>query len=291
MTLTAAKDGGTTRMTTHAMGRTLAGALGAALALTAALGTARPLTAQYFGQNKVQYRTFDFQIIQSEHFDVYFYPAERAAALDAARLAERGYARLSRILHHQFQDRKPIILYASHSEFQQTNALGPEDLSEATQGVTEFFKHRMVLPFTGSYAELEHVIQHEMTHQFQYDIYSHGHPGGGIQTLMAVNPPGWFMEGMAEYLSLGPIDVPTAMSLRDAALEGHLPTIEQMTNDPNIFPYLYGHAVWAYIGERWGDEVIGEILQASASIGIDAAVKRALGESLEDLSNDWRDAV
>ncbi|HEY6809210.1 MAG TPA: hypothetical protein VI160_10540, partial [Gemmatimonadales bacterium] len=278
-------------MTTHAMGRTAAGALGAALALAVAAGAARPLAAQEFGQNKVQYRTFDFQIIQTEHFDVYYYPAERAAALDAARLAERGYARLSRILHHQFQDRKPIILYASHSEFQQTNALGPDDLSEGIQGVTEFFKHRMVLPFTGSYAELEHVIQHEMTHQFQYDIYSHGHPGGGIETLMAVNPPGWFMEGMAEYLSLGPIDVPTAMSLRDAALEGHLPTIEQMTNDPNIFPYLYGHALWAYIGERWGDEVIGEILQASASVGIDAAVKRALGESLDELSNDWRDAV
>jgi len=180
-------------MTTHAMGRNAAGALGAALALTAALGTARPLAAQNFGKNKVQYRTFDFQIIQSEHFDIYFYPAERAAALDATRLAERGYARLSRILHHQFQDRKPIILCASHSEFQQTNALGPENLSERIQGVTEFFKHRMVLPFTGSYAELEHVIQHEMVHQFQYDIYSHGHPGGGIQTLMAVNPPGWFM--------------------------------------------------------------------------------------------------
>ena len=29
--------------------------------------------AQYFGRNKVQYRSFDFQIISTEHFDVYFY--------------------------------------------------------------------------------------------------------------------------------------------------------------------------------------------------------------------------
>ena len=44
--------------------------------------------------------------------------------MDAARMAERGYARLSKVLNHEFRERKPIILYASHSDFQQTNALG-----------------------------------------------------------------------------------------------------------------------------------------------------------------------
>ena len=250
---------------------------------------AAPAAAQYFGQNKVQYRSFNFQSIQTEHFDIYYYPDERGGALDAARMAERAYARLSRILHHQFQSRKPIILYASSSDFQQTNIV--DATGEALGGVTEFFKHRAVLPFTGSYAEFEHVLQHEMVHQFQYDVYSRGRPGAGVQTLVTVNPPLWFMEGMAEYLSLGPINPETAMWLRDAALEGHLPSIEDMTNDPYIFPYRYGHALWAYIGEKWGDEVIGEILQTSATSGLDAAFKRALGRSLEDLSNDWRDAI
>jgi len=251
--------------------------------------TAQPLAAQYFGQNKVQYKSFNFQSIQTEHFDIYYYPDERGGALDAARMAERAYARLSRILHHQFQSRKPIILYASQSDFQQTNVV--DATGEGLGGVTEFFKHRAVLPFTGSYAEFEHVLQHEMVHQFQYDVYSKGHAGAGVQTLVAVNPPLWFMEGMAEYLSLGPINTETAMWLRDAALEGNLPSIEEMTEDPYIFPYRYGHALWAYIGEKWGDEVIGEILQSSATSGLDAAFKRALGRSLEDLSNDWRDAI
>src|SRR5207237_8835993 len=83
---------------------------------------AAPLSAQYFGQNKVQYRTFDFKTIQTEHFELYYYPEERAAALDAARMAERAYARLSRILQHQFRARKPLLLYASQSDLQATNA-------------------------------------------------------------------------------------------------------------------------------------------------------------------------
>jgi Tol biopolymer transport system component len=262
----------------------------AALALTTILGGAPRAAAQYFGQNKVQYRSFPFKIIRTDHFEVYFYDEERAAALDAARMAERAYARLSRVLHHQFQARKPIILYASHTDFEQTNAIAGE-LGEGTGGVTEFFKHRMVLPFTGSYADLEHVMQHEMVHQFQYDVYSSGRIGGGVQTLVNVNPPLWFMEGMAEYLSIGPIDAPTAMWLRDASLEGNLPTIEQLTYDPRIFPYRFGHSIWSYIGEKWGDEVIGEILQASATSGIEGSIKRALGLSLDELSNEWRDAV
>jgi Tol biopolymer transport system component len=264
--------------------------LGMAATALVALAGVRPAAAQYFGQNKVQYRAFPFKVIQTEHFEVYFYDEERPAALDAARMAERAYARLSRVLHHRFQARKPIILYASHTDFEQTNAIAG-DLGEGTGGVTEFYKHRMVLPFTGSYADLEHVLQHEMVHQFQYDVFSSGRIGAGVQTLVNVNPPTWFMEGMAEYLSLGPIDPHTAMWLRDAALEGNLPTIDQLTYDPRIFPYRFGHAIFSYIGEKWGDEVIGEILQASTTAGIEGAFKRALGLSLDELSNEWRDAV
>ena len=260
------------------------------IAVALALFGAGPLAAQYFGQNKVQYQAFDFHIIQTEHFEIYYYPAERTAALDAARMAERWYARLSRVLHHQFQARKPIILYASQSDFQQTNTTS-EDLGEGTGGFTEFFKHRMVLPFTGTYAELEHVLGHEMVHQFQYDVISRGHIGAGVQTLVNANLPGWFMEGMAEYLSIGPIDPLTSMWLRDASLEGHLPTIEEMTFDPRIFPYRFGHALMAYVGEKWGDEAIGQVLQASVAAGVDGGFKRALGITLDDLSSEWRDAI
>jgi hypothetical protein len=269
------------------MTRTLVALLAGLGALALGPAAAR---AQYFGQNKVQYRAFDFQIIQTEHFDVYYYGTERAAALDAARMAERAYARLSRILQHQWIERKPLLLYASQSDFQQTNAI-EGDLGEGTGGVTEFLKHRMVLPFTGSYADFEHVLQHEMVHAFQYDVFSRGHPGAGLEAISRINPPLWFMEGMAEYLSIGPVDPHTAMWLRDAAVEGQLPTIEQLTDDPRIFPYRFGHSIWAYVGQRWGDETIGAILQGAMTGGIGAAFRRVLGESLEQLSDDWRDAV
>ncbi len=75
------------------------------------------------------------------------------------------------------------------------------------------------MPFTGSYSDFEHVLMHEMAHQFQYDIWSRGRAGAGFATLVAIAPPLWFAEGMAEYLSTGPINAETAMWLRDASLE------------------------------------------------------------------------
>jgi len=271
---------------------TMASTLRRLVVVLAAVTLAAPaaLEAQYFGSNKVVYRRFDFEIIQTEHFDVYFYGHERAAAMDAARMAERCYARLSRILNHEWRERKPLILYESLSDFVQTNAI-EGDLGEGVGGVTEPLKHRMVVPFSGSYADFEHVLQHEMVHAFQFDVFSRGHPGAGLNTLASINPPLWFMEGMAEYLSLGPLHPQTAMWLRDAAIEGPFPTIEEMTYDPRIFPYRFGHALWAYIGQKWGDETIGAILQGTMAGGVEHAFQRVLGLSLEQLSDQWRDAV
>ena len=69
------------------------------------------------------------------------------------------------------------------------------------------------MPFTGIYADNDHVLGHEIVHVFQYDI-AEGTPGGGLMRLDAL--PLWLIEGMAEYFSLGREDPLTAMWMRDA---------------------------------------------------------------------------
>lgn len=245
------------------------------------------LAAQYFGRNRVQYGRFDFKIIQTEHFDVYYYGGERTAALDIGRMAERSYARLSRVLNHQFEERKPIILYASHSDFQQTN-LGGGGVDEGTQGFTDYLRHRNTFPFQGSYDDNEHVLTHEMVHQFQFDIWSRGRGGAGIQGIMSANAPLWFGEGMSEYFSLGPTDSKTAMWLRDGALEGKLPSASDFLQ---VFPYQFGHALITYIGQRWGDEAIGAITKNAVGGGLDMSLRRVLGMNFGQLVEQWKDAV
>ena len=260
--------------------------------LAALLLSALPLSAQdYFGKNQVQYQNFDWKVIETEHFLVHYYPRERSAAMDAARMAERAYTRLSRILDHEFSGKKPIMVFASRSDFGQNNVTG--DLGEGTGGVTEPMRDRMLLFFTGDYRSFEHVLTHEMVHEFQFDIFQGGQgSGGAISGLTRIQPPLWFMEGMAEYLSVGPDDPNTATIMRDAALNGNLPTIEQMTQRPDrFFPYRYGQAFWAWVAERWGDEIVGAIMDDVPSMGVEGAFERETGVQIDDLGDEWREAM
>ncbi|MBI4478269.1 MAG: PD40 domain-containing protein [Acidobacteria bacterium] len=242
----------------------------------------QPASAQYFGQNKVQYERFDFKVLKTEHFDIHHYPAEQQAVEHAARLAERWHQRLSALLQHELTGRQPLVLYAGHPHFEQTNVI-EGFIGESTGGVTESLKRRIVMPFASSLGQTDHVLGHELVHAFQYDILGKDNP-------RAAQLPLWFIEGMAEYLSLGPVDPHTAMWMRSAVMQEKLPDIDDL-NNPKYFPYRWGHAVWAYIGGRFGDAVIGDILQAGSDGDPIGAIERIVGVEIDELSKDWHAAL
>ena len=258
------------------------------LAFLAALASGAPVSAQYFGRNKVQYHTFDFQVLKTPIFDIYYYPAEREGVDQAARMAERWNARLERVFDYQLRGRQPLILYASHVDFEQTNIISGE-LGEGTGGVTEPLRRRIILPLAGPLADTDHVIGHELVHAFQFDLASPAdrRPDEyGLERL-----PLWFIEGMAEYLTLGSVDPHTAMWMRDAVRQEKLPAIEDLERS-EYFPYRWGQAFWAYVCGRWGDEVVGSMLvTAVAAGGVNAAIEQVLGTNAKDLSTAWQRAI
>jgi len=262
-----------------------------AIAVFALSILSRPLEAQYFGRNKVQYQKFDYKIIKTQHFDVYFYPEFRSVAEESARMAERWYARFSRMLNHELKGRQPLILYASSPHFQQTTALTGL-IGEGTGGVTESFKRRIILPVGTSPAETDHVIGHELVHAFQYDMTSSGGPGnGGGMGMGLARVPLWFVEGMAEYLSIGSVDPHTAMWMRDASRRNFLPSVKKLDNPYKYFPYRYGQALLAYITGRWGDEMVSRLIKSAGRMGdMETAATKLLGVSYEQLTKDWQGA-
>ncbi len=260
----------------------------AVLVVSLAAVPATPAFAQYFGRNKVQYKDFKFEVLKTEHFDIYFYPEEREGIDYAARMSERWLARLERIFEHRLRGRQPIVLYASHPDFEQTTVI-PGELGEGTGGVTEPLRRRIVLPLAGPLGDTDHVIGHELVHAFQFDITTTpGSPSGmnGAERL-----PLWFIEGMAEYLSIGPVDPNTAMWLRDAARQEKLPSIDDL-NNPRYFPYRWGQAFWAYVGGTYGDTVIRRMLAIAAAAGdVEVAFKQVLGVSSKQLSDAWHASI
>jgi Tol biopolymer transport system component len=224
--------------------------------------------------------------LKTEHFDIYYYPEEEAATRMVARMAERWYGRLSRLLGHELRGRQPLILYASGPHFRQTNTVQGA-IGEGTGGVTEAYKRRIVLPLAGPLEATDHVIGHELVHAFQYDITG---TNVSTNTAGALALPLWFIEGMAEYLSIGPVDPHTAMWMRDAARREQLPEIDELDN-PRYFPYRYGHAFWAFVAGKYGDKVVGDLLRAGAvTRGYKEAIAGILDIDTKELSKQWHEA-
>ena len=95
------------------------------------------------------------------------------------------------------------------------------------------------------------------------------------------------MEGLAEYLSIGPVDAHTAMWLRDATREEELPQIKDLDSG-EFFPYRWGQAVWAYVGGKYGDELIGQIYRDAVRSGSPLlALNAATAIEEKELSAGW----
>jgi len=254
-------------------------------ALLALPGLAAPAQAQYFGQNKVQYRRYEWRSITSDHFQVFFYDGLDSLAMRVMDLAEKTHVMLSERMGHSLAKRVPIILYGSHNDFAQTNVT-PEPIDANTGGFTELLRNRVVLPFTGSYEDLRHVVVHELTHAMMFDMVY----GGSATSLIArgtfFQVPLWFAEGMAEYFSLG-MESNAEVFLRDGTIEGYLPPLEYSNG---YIVYKQGQSALTYLTERYGEERLRDVLQRIRQMhGFDRAFQRSVGLPVSKFDEQWRE--
>jgi Tol biopolymer transport system component len=236
-----------------------------------------------FGQNKIVYDTFKWNVYHSTHFDVYFYDEERPSLQRVVDAAETAYLDLSQKFNYQISKKIPLIFYATHSAFEQTNVM----LNFIPEGVGAFAepaRNRMVLPIDLPDDELLELVQHELTHIFEYEILFQGKFGKNI----TANPPQWMMEGLASFMAQDE-DSRDRMVLRDAVVNDRIPRVSQGAN--GYFAYRFGHSVFKYMQETYGWEGLRDfIYEYRNTLGnsIDRALKRAFNVTPEEFDTRFR---
>ena len=245
-----------------------------------------------FGKNKIQYEKFDFDIIKTAHFDIYYNKGQKLLATETALILEAAAADLSHDLRFELTYVIPVIIYNSHNDFEQSNVI-PELIGEGTGGFTEFFKSRIVVPFTGSYAEYRHVLHHELTHGFQINLLM----GNSWESLFTRQfmymPPLWFIEGSAEYYSVG-WDNEVDLFMRDATINNMLVPISRLedlgslSGPEHYMLYKEGQAFQYYISEKYGEYKISEIYRAFQNTrDFYHSFKIVIGKSHYEVYEDW----
>lgn len=240
----------------------------------------------FFGRNKVQYEDFDWKIIRTNHFNIYYYGnVEKIAEIGAA-YAEDAYEELKVKLNHVVTRKIPLIFYNTSLHFQQTN-ITPGLIPEGVGGFFEFLKGRVVLPSNGSLSEFRHVIRHELVHVFMTNkIYrvlrDHRLPTD-------VMPPLWFVEGLAEYLSTE-VDAQAEMVMRDAVINNYFSGLKDF---PKIYGtyimYKAGQNFLEFVDKRYGADKIPQILENFWMFTkFDDVLEHTLGQSIEQIDLEWK---
>ena len=235
------------------------------------LGGAESALAQfipYFGKNKVKYDDFAWRVYRSPHFEIYYYPEFEQHLSRLASYAESGYQKISSELKHEISFPIPLILYKTHSEFEQTN-LFPSFIPEGVAAFTEPIRNRMVVPIDEPPDRLQGLITHELTHVFEFDLVPRG--------LIGRRVPLWIDEGLAEYMRelWDPLDI---MMVRDAAVTEQVPRISRFVDYGGFNPrfvYNLGHCAFEYIAARFGKEGIRQFLYTLR--------KNTVGGSIDDI--------
>ena len=220
------------------------------------LGGAEPALAQfipYYGKNKVRYDDLAWRVYKSPHFEIYYYPEFEQHLSRLASYAESSYQKVSSELKHEISFPIPLILYKTHSEFEQTN-LFPTFIPEGVAAFSEPVRNRMVAPIDEPPDRLQGLITHELTHIFEFDLVPRG--------LIGRRTPLWIDEGLADYMRelWDPLDI---MMVRDAAVTEQVPRISRFVDYGGFNPrfvYNLGHCAFEYMAARFGKEGIRQFL-------------------------------
>jgi len=242
-----------------------------------------PLPAWAFGKNKIVYDKFSWSIYHATHFDVYYYEKEKDSLQKVVNFAESAYDDLSRKFNFQISKKIPLIFYATHSDFEQTNVeLG--FIPEGVGAFAESVKNRMVLPIDSTDEKLLQLITHELTHIFEYEILFQGRLGKSLTS----RPPTWLMEGLASFMAQDE-DSKDRMVLRDAVVNDTLPSIIRAPG--GFFAYRFGHAVFDYIQQKYGWEGVRDfIYEYRNTLGnsLEKPLKRAFDVTPEEFDSKFR---
>ena len=200
---------------------------------------------------------------------MYYYPEFEQHLGRIVSYAESAYQKVSGDLKHEIHFPIPLILYKTHSEFEETN-LFPDFVPEGVLAFAEPVRGRMVMPIDEPPDKLQGLITHELTHIFEFDLIP--------RNLVQRSIPLWLDEGLADY-ERGTWDPLDLMTIRDAAVTEQIPPLSRFEDyggmaNPRVV-YNLGHAAFEFIEARFGKEGIRQFLYTFR--------KNIVGGGLEDI--------
>jgi Tol biopolymer transport system component len=255
------------------------------------VGTMLSVTAQNypsleeFGKNRIQYRNFNWKIIRTANFEIYFYQDGNTLANLTAQYAESEFDRITELLGYTPYNRIKIFLYNSPQELAQSN-IGISVVGELDSREIDLAKSRLEIAFTGDQISFKKRLIHDVSMLFVYDMLYGGSLKDALQSSLLLTLPDWFMPGIAAYISEG-YSVELDDYMRDASVSRSIrkPSLLQGREAERV-----GHSIWNYIAQKYGRDNISNILNLTRIIRNEqSSIQSTLGVPYGRFLREWRE--
>ncbi|PKK36970.1 hypothetical protein BWI96_08805 [Siphonobacter sp. SORGH_AS_0500] len=242
-------------------------------------------TMEEFGKNRIQRERYDWQVLTTSNFEIYFHGNSRSLATYTAQMAESEFDRITDLLSYTPYSRTKIFLYDSPADLKQSN-IGVSLNSIAEIREENLSKSRVQIAFTANHMEFRKQLAKEVSSVFVYDMLYGGSLKDALQSQLLLSLPEWFISGITAYVAEGwSRDLDDYM--RDVALNKKFKKPTQLTGDEAT---RIGQSIWNFIAERYGRDNISNILNLTRIIRTEqTSISSTLGISYARFVNDWKD--
>lgn len=242
-------------------------------------------TQERFGQNRVQYKEFEWQHYESEHFNTYFNAGGQQLGRFASQMAEVDLIEIEQLLDYRVNRQISIIVYNTISDLNQTNIGASTGASYNTGGTTAIIGNKLFIYFTGSHADMRRQIREGIARILIENMVFGGSLQEIVQNAVLLNLPEWFSEGLVAYVGQ---DWSSELDdqLRDGMTSGRYDKFSKLTGSDARFA---GHSLWHFIADKYGASNIPNLLYLiRVNRSLENGFLFVLGASVPQVIEEWR---
>lgn len=244
-------------------------------------------TTQTFGQNRVQYKTFEWSFFESEHFTTYFYLGGQDLGKYTIIYAEKTLEDIEKKMEFRINKPIEILVYNDLSDLNQTNIGIGLDINN-TGGLTKIIANKIFIYFDGNHEHLEAQIRRGVAQvMIQHMIFGTNFQEV-LQNAVMLSLPEWFTYGLAAYIGE---DWSTANQekLREGILSGRLKKLSKLRPEDKRF---VGHALWHYVEEKYGAAAVPNLIYLTRiNRSLESGFLFVLGGSVDAVYNEWYETM
>lgn len=239
---------------------------------------------QEFGKNRVQEVTFYWQYYDYERFRVFFYGDGKEHAEFVSRSVHKNLHELELFFETELESKLDVLVFNRQSDFKQSNIGLTNEITSNVGGKNNIIGNKMFIYFEDDHSTFDEQIRASITEVLVNKMVYKGNWKKVVKSSSTVQLPDWFSKGLYSYKAKK-WDAELNNIIKDGILTHKYDKLGRLANEDAKYA---GHAMWNYIAQVYGDEVIPQIIYlVSVSKSFESSFRFVIGKTAKSLNKDF----